>query len=115
MKTYRILPAALAVAVFAAGGATQAMAAFSAPKGEMTMSQAEQRAKDVVGGGKILETEQYGIHHDLYKFDIQKGTSGEQVYVNGQTGSVMAADTLNPNIDPTLVAGPIINQDHQKS
>jgi hypothetical protein len=116
MKTYRILPATLAVAVIAACGASQAIASdFSAPKGEMTMSQAEQRAIDVVGGGKIIETEQYGIHHDLYKFDIAKGTSGEQVYVNGETGSVMAANTLNPNVDPTLIAGPILNQDHPKS
>ena len=136
MMTTRILPAALAVALFAAGGVTHAFAAdtgqrfhrgrsageelqmgrsieqdqamTAAPsKGELTFSQAEQKAEDRVGGGKVVASDRFGFGDDMYKFDIRKGQITKRVFVNGKTGTVEIAASLAPDIDPSIVGDPV--------
>ena len=114
MKTNRILPAALAATVLVAAGASQAfaesdlaehqdqmipgmqmhqsasqdqaMSTSGSWKGDLTLSQAEQKAEQKVGGGKIVATDAYG--NDNYWIDIKKGDTTDRVYVDGKTGKL---------------------------
>lgn len=146
MKTYRILPAAFAAALIAAGGASHAWAGAiyrddgSAPtgpelqmgqytipdlaiswttpsKGALTMSDALKKAENRVGDGKVIAAERYGIGNDMYKFDIQTNGIMKRVFVNGETGGVQIAASLDPGLDPTVVGDPgnNDNDDHHNS
>jgi hypothetical protein len=121
MKTNRIVPAALAATLIVAGGASQALAesdladhtlppyftqkpmqqaaaqdqgmsSSQAMKGDLTLSQAEQKVEQKVGGGKIIATDTYGMGNNKYWIDIKKGDTTDRVYVNGKTGKVSVID-----------------------
>lgn len=128
MKTTRILPAALAATMIVAGGASHAFAEsdlsdhtlppyFTHPqmqqsaanneamssarpsKAALSLSMAEQKAEQKVGGGKVIATDTYGSGKDMYWFDIQNGDSTKRVYVNGETGKIAVIDATIFGVD----------------
>ncbi len=131
MKTYRVIPAALVVSLMAVGGASSALAMTNGDQGldlqmssgktwdvtstlrqgpawksygavKLTFDQAQKMAEQKIGG-KTIASGWFGPRNEQYKFDIKSGGKIQRVFVNGHTGKMTIAASLDPGIDPSVI------------
>lgn len=141
MNRIRILPVAVATAMFVAGGATYAFADpnshepdFTPPpygaqpaaqtpassttqpaaawtSNKVSMSQAEKLAVERVGG-TVVNTRAFGWGDHMYKIDLKNGNQMKRVYVNGKTGRLTVAINTAPGFDPSVIGGNVRDKDY---
>jgi|GEM_PF-4683592 len=128
MKTYRFIPAALAASLIAVGGASSALAASTSYQGQFVSPQtldvtstlrqgdnwhprtavavsfdkARNQAQQKFGG-EVVKSGWYGPDNAQYEFLIKSGNQAKRVFVNGHTGKMTVAASLDPSFDPAVI------------